>query len=110
MAVEPAVLEGAFAALLGNGDRADVVQFHGATAEELSTHYDAAVVTDGLAEGVRPDVLITLPDTERGGRVARVTIGDISRCVDVGKNGDVIDLLSEQFGTELPSSAQSEIS
>ena len=47
MALEPTVLEGAFAALLGDGERSEVVQFQKAAPEELSAHYDVAIVTRG---------------------------------------------------------------
>lgn len=102
MAVEPTVLEGAFAAILGHGARADVVQFHDSSADERSWHYDAAIVTVGLAGDVDAEVVVTLPDTEEGGGVALVTIGDISRAVDVRTNDEVIDLLAEQFPVEIP--------
>lgn len=102
VAVEPVVLEGALAALLSGGDRADVIQFHSAHADDLVAHYDAAIVTDGLGAAVRSDLLITLPDTTGAGGAARVTAGAVSRSVAVGTGAEVIDLLAEQFREEMP--------
>lgn len=105
VALEPTVLEGAFSALLGHGERSEVVQFHEATPEELSVHYDVAIVTTGLADEVSPDVLITLPDTEAGGDVTIVTVNGLPRRVTTRSNQQVIDLLAEQFPEELHRSA-----
>lgn len=104
MALEPRVLEGAFAALLGHGERSDVVQFHRADPAQLSGPYDAAIVTCGLAHEVEPEVLITLPDTEAGGGEASVTVGGVTRPVRLCTNQEVIDLLSEQFSQEINAS------
>ena len=102
MALEPKVLEGAFAALLGHGERSEVVQFQDVTAEELSAHYDVAIVTAGICDDVQPDVLITLPDTEAGGGVVVVTVNGVRRLVRVNSNQEVVNLLTEQFPYELP--------
>ncbi len=107
VALEPAVLEGAFAALLGDGERSEVVQFQNAGSEELSAHYDVAIVTSGFAHGVEPEVLITLPDTEGGGGEATVTVNGLTRPVKVSTNQEVIDLLSEQFAREIHRSVAS---
>lgn len=101
VALEPVVLEGAFSALLGHGARSNVVQFHEASPEELSVHYDVAIVSAGLAQEVQPDVLITLPDTEAGGDVATVTVEGRLRRVETRSYQQVIDLLVEQFPKEL---------
>lgn len=101
VALEPAVLEGAFAALLRDGERSDVVQFHRAGADELAQHYDAAVVTLGFEHDVESEVLITLPDTEAGGREASITINGVTRPVSVDTNAEVIDLLADQFSPEI---------
>ena len=101
VAVQPTVLEGAFAVLLGHGDRAEVVQFHKATADELSDHYDAAIVTAGLVAEVHSEVLITLPNTEAGRGVARVTVGTLSRAVSVGRPEEMGELLADHFGREI---------
>lgn len=107
VALEPTVLEGAFAALLGDGERSEVVQFQKAGLEELSAHYDVAIVTSGFPHQVEPDVLITLPDTEGAGRGATVTVNGVTRPVKVFTNQEVIDLLSEQFPREIDSSVAS---
>jgi hypothetical protein len=86
LAVEPAVLEGALAAMLAAGDSDDVVE------RGRLGHYDAAVVSDDLPAGVDADVVITLPDTrgsagtgtvERGGVLQEVTIGGAARVVEL---------------------------
>ena len=107
MALEPTVLEGAFAALLGDGERSEVVQFQKAGPEELSAHYDVAIVTSGFAHQVEPEVLITLPDTEGAGGEATVTVNGATRPIKVSTNQDVIDLLSEQFAREIHPSVAS---
>lgn len=107
MALEPTVLEGAFAALLGDGERSEVVQFHKAGLEELSAHYDVAIVTSGFAHQVESEVLITLPDTEGAGGDATVTVNGATRPIKVSTNQDVIDLLSEQFAREIHPSVAS---
>lgn len=107
VALEPTVLEGAFAALLGDGERSEVVQFQKAGLEELSAHYDVAIVTSGFAHQVEPEVLITLPDTERAGGGATVTVNGVTRRVKVSTNQEVIDLLSEQFPGEMDRSVAS---
>ena len=101
MALQPTVLEGAFAALLGDGARADVVQFQKATPEETSAQYDVAIVTDGLPHEVNADVLITLPDTQVIGGDASVTVHGTTRPVKIQTNQEVIDLLSDHFPQEI---------
>lgn len=101
MALEPVVLQGAFAALLGDGARADVVQFQKAAAEDLSGHYDVAIVTDGLPHEMDADVLIILPDTEVIGGDATVTVYGATRSVKIQTSQEVIDLLSEHFPREI---------
>ena len=101
VSLEPRVLEGAFAAQLGDGDRSEVVQFQRADLEELSPHYDVAIVTSGFAHRVQPEVLITLPDTEGGDGAATVTVNGVARPVTVSTNQEMIDLLFEQFSREI---------
>ena len=101
VALEPTVLEGAFAALLGDGERSEVVQFQLAAPEDLLAHYDVAIVTSGFPYRVEPEVLITLPDTEGGGGGATVTVNGVTRPIKVSTNQEVIDLLSEQFAREI---------
>ena len=101
MALEPVVLQGAFAALLGDGARADVVQSQKATPEDLSAHYDVAIITDGLPHKMDADVLITLPDTQVIGGDASVTINGTTRSVKIQTNQEVINLLSDHFPQEI---------
>ena len=101
MAIEPVVLQGAFAALLGDGDRADVVQSQKATPGDLAAHYDVAIVTDGLPHDMDADVLIILPDTAVSRGDAHVTVNGTTRSVKIQTNQEVIDLLSEQFPREI---------
>jgi hypothetical protein len=107
VALEPTVLEGAFAALLGDGERSEVVQFQKTGPEDLSAHYDVAIVTSGFAHQVEPEVLIILPDTERADGEATVTVNGVTRPVKVSTNQEVIDLLSEQFPGEIHRSVAS---
>ena len=107
MALEPAVLEGAFAALLGDGERSDVVQFQKASPEELSAHYDIAIVTTGFGHRLEPEVLISLPNTEGAGGEATVTVNGVIRSVQVSTKEEVLDLLSEQFAREIHRSVAS---
>lgn len=93
LVLEPAVLEGAFAALLGDG--VEVVQSQHATPGDLSAHYDVAIVTDGLPHEVVADVIITLPDTQVVGGDASVTINGIET------KEEVIDLLADRFPREI---------
>lgn len=102
MALEPAVLEGAFAALLKDGERSEVVQYHDGGATELANHYDAAIVTRGFGPEVESDLVITLPDTRTGGASeASLTISGETRPVNVGTKAQVIDLLTEWFPAEI---------
>ena len=107
VALEPTVLEGSFAALLGDGERSEVVQFQKAGLEELAVHYDVAIVTSGFGHPVDTEVLITLPDTALGGGEATVTVNGATRPVRVSTNQEVIDLLSEQFAREIRTSVAS---
>lgn len=102
VALEPAVLEGAFAALLKDGERSEVVQYHDGGATELANHYDAAIVTRGFGPEVESDLVITLPDTRTGGASeASLTISGETRPVNVGTKAQVIDLLTEWFPAEI---------
>lgn len=101
VALEPTVLEGAFAALLRDGERSDVVQFHRTGVDKLAQRYDAAIVTLGFEHDVESEVVITLPDTEAGGREASVTINGVTRPVRVDTNAEVVDLLTDQFSPEI---------
>ena len=104
VALEPTVLEGAFAALLHDGQRSEVVQFQRGGVDKLADHYDAAIVTLGFDHQVESEVLIILPDTEAGGREASVTIDGVTRRVSVHTHTQVIELLTDQFSPEISGS------
>ena len=96
VALEPTVLEGAFAALLRDGDRSDVVQFHRDGIGELVSPFDAAIVTSGFEHEMAPRVLITLPDTEVGDRQVTVTVAGVTRHLSgVYNEAQVVDLVTE---------------
>ena len=102
VALEPTVLEGAFAALLKDGERSEVVQYHQGGATGLANHYDAAIVTQGFGHEVESDLVITLPDTRTGGATgASLTVSGETRPVKLGTNAQVIDLLTEWFPAEI---------
>ncbi|HVE47703.1 MAG TPA: hypothetical protein VNA57_13265 [Acidimicrobiales bacterium] len=121
VAVEPVVLEGAFAVILEMIDVDEVVQFHDATESQRRESYDAAIVTTGFPGEVSADVVITLPDTkaETDGSgdsgVGHVTTRHTSDDVDVRHQGIVIDLLDEHLPVavcrrgRLPSAWQSRV-
>lgn len=101
VALEPAVLEGAMALLLGNEAGNEVVQFHDATGAELAGRYDAAIVTASVLEHVDAAVVITLPESRTGGDVAHVAAGPVNHHVALQSFQQVVDLLDEQFPGEL---------
>lgn len=103
VALEPAVLEGAFALLLEDGTRNDVVQMRHATEDDLADAYDAAIVTVELLEHVRADVVVSLPRGDSEAGIGSVTTGDGDRPVVVRSHRQVIDLLDEEFETALAS-------
>lgn len=101
VALEPTVLEGAFAALLQDGERSEVVQYHEGGAGDPADHYDAAIVTPAFVHRVDSELLIVLPGTEAGaGRQASLTVGGVTRPVSVGTNAQLADLLAEWFPAE----------
>ena len=97
MAVEPAVLEGALAVLLGSGAGNEVVEFHAGADLDPGSRYDAAIVTIAAMDGVHADVVITLPDTGSGDGIGHVTTPTVDRDVALRSHQQVIDLLDEQF-------------
>ena len=94
LAVEPGMLEGALGALLSTGSGDDVVQV-GRKGMEAPGHYDAAVVSDKLPDGVRADVLITLPDTRGSGGTGTVSCGDVVYEVTIAGAERVVELLEQ---------------
>jgi hypothetical protein len=94
LAVEPGVLEGALARLLSAGFHDEVVQV-GRTGRTAPGGYDAAVVSDQLPDGVRADVVITLPDTRGSGGTGTVTSGEAVQEVSIGGAERVVELLEQ---------------
>lgn len=103
VAVEPVVLEGAFAVILEMIDVDEVVQFHDATESQRRESYDAAIVTTGFPGEVSAEVVITLPDTQADtdgsgdAGLGHVTTRLTSDDVDIRDQSVVIDLLDEHL-------------
>lgn len=109
VAVEPLVLEGAFAAILELIGMDDVVQFHVAGDRERRQLFDAAIVTGSFSDEARADVVITLPDVRRSGgptngHRGHVTTAQLSDDVEIRDQGEVIRLLDEHVPAALPRS------
>ncbi len=94
LAVEPAVMEGALAAMLAAGSDDNVVK------RGRNGRYDAAVVSDELRPGVHADVVITLPDTRGSGGTGTVTRGGVVHEVSIGGAARVVELLEEYVPTD----------
>ena len=95
LAVEPGVLEGALARLLSARFDDEVVQAGRSGLHGASGGYDAAVISDRLPDGVRADVVITLPDTRGSGGIGRVAMGKLVRDVGIGGAERVVELLEQ---------------
>jgi hypothetical protein len=92
--VAPAVLEGALARLL-SARFDDVVQTGRSGLRAAAGAYDVAVISDRLPDGVRADVVITLPDTYGSGGTGTVRTGEGVRDVTIAKAERVLELLDE---------------
>ncbi|HVF32185.1 MAG TPA: hypothetical protein VM933_04010 [Acidimicrobiales bacterium] len=103
VAIEPVVLEGTFAVILGLIAVDEVVEYHAVSETQRQAHYDAAIVSSELAPKVQAEVVITLPtisdDEREPGRRRRghVTTQAISDDVDIRDQEAVIDLLDEHL-------------
>jgi hypothetical protein len=95
LAVEPGVLEGALATLLAAGSDDDVVHVSRNGLQALGGGYDAAVVSDQVPEGVRAEVVITLPDTRGSGGTGTVKSGEAVYEVNIGGAERVVELLDQ---------------
>ena len=95
LAVEPGVLEGALARLLSARFDDEVVQVGRSGLKGAGGGYDAAVISDRLPEGVRADVVITLPDTRGSGGTGTVTRGQVTSDVGIGGAERVVELLEQ---------------
>lgn len=101
LAIEPGVLEGALARLLSSRIDDEVVELGRRGRGALRGGYDAAVVSDELPEGVRADVVITLPDTRGSGGIGTVRIGQVVHDVGIRGADRVVELL-EQYVPRRP--------
>ena len=101
LAVETGVLEGALARLLSAGCDNEVVQVGRSRRKAPDGGYDAAVVSDRLPDGVRADVVITLPDTRGSGGIGTVTNGEVVEDVSIARAERVVELL-EQYSPRPP--------
>ena len=101
LAVEPGVLEGALARLLSAEFHDEVVQVGRTGRTAPGGGYDAAVVSNQLPDGVRADVVITLPDTRGSGGTGTVTSGEAVHEVSIGGAERVVELL-EQYSPRRP--------
>lgn len=55
--------------------------------------YDAAVVSDAVPEGIRAEVVITLPDTRGSGGTGTVRRGGVVQEVSIASAERVVELL-----------------
>ncbi len=92
VAVEPVVLEGVLAFLIGRAQHREVVQFH-STPHAVPRRYAAAVVSCAPPPHVQADVVICLPP-DGAGRTS-VTKNGATEWTVIGSHGDVIRLLDE---------------
>ena len=99
LAVEPAVLEGALAAMLTAGRSDRVVEM--GRGRHLPKQYDAAVVSDRLPDGVRAGVVITLPDGRGNGGTGTIRSGDVVHDVEIAEAERVVELLAQHVPAAL---------
>lgn len=95
LAIEPGVLEGALARMLSARFDDEVVQVGRRGLQGAGGDYEAAVISDRLPEGVRADVVITLPDTRGSGGVGTITRGEVVSDVGIGGAERVVELLEQ---------------
>jgi hypothetical protein len=90
--VQPTMLQGALARVLSVPGFDEVVQV--GSGRDISGHFDVALVSRSLPQGVNADVVITLPDQFGSGGFARVkAAGTGATEVAVRSSGDVVALL-----------------
>jgi hypothetical protein len=99
LAIEPVLMQGALAKLLLEARDVEVVQLSGADPSDFRGGYDAAVVSDRLPEGVRADLVITLPDTRGSGGTGTVRSGDLLDEVTIGDAERIMELI-EQYSSD----------
>ncbi len=92
LAVRPRVLQDALARMLCLSGFDEVVEFH--PEGQWLGHYDAAVVTTQVPEGVHAAVVITLPDQFGSAGLATIQTGSrSSEEVAVASCSDIVALL-----------------
>ncbi len=104
VAIEPIVLEGAFATILELIGLDEVVQFQSATNAERGGHYDAAIVSAGFQDEARAEVVIILPNVDVSGGARRQRRGhivtpEVTEDVDIDGQREVIHLLDRHAPT-----------
>jgi hypothetical protein len=95
------VLEGALASVLSARFDDVVVELGRTGLKSPGAGYDAAVVSDELPEGVRADVVITLPDTRGSGGTGTVRSGEVVQHVGISRADQVVELL-ERYVSRRP--------
>ena len=94
VAVEPAILGDSLAGVLGDrGDRVDVIDLRDPQAPVPTGHYDAAIVTISLPDGIDADVVIELPDHQGGGGTGSVQRGLVTARVELDGIDDLLGVL-----------------
>jgi hypothetical protein len=93
LAVEPGVLEGALAKLLSSDADDEVIQVGRRGLTAPGGRYDAAIVSDRLPDGVRAEVVITLPDARDSRATGTVRSGNALHDVGIGAAERVVEIL-----------------
>jgi len=95
LAVGPGILEGALTEILSADGTNEIVQLGYGDAGHDGTSFDAAVVCIELPDGIRADVIITLPDSFGSGGPGSVRDADGVHTMQIDGAERVIDLLDE---------------
>ena len=91
--MQPALLEGALAQILSGAPYHDFVHVDEPGAHDVDGVYDAAVVSDVVPQGIRAEVVITLPDTRGSGGTGTVRRGDVVHEASIASAERVVELL-----------------
>ncbi len=97
VAAEPAVVEGALAALLEEAGHVEVVQLHEATIELLEGRFDVTITSVELPSGIRSDRTINLDHHPKSGDPAGSTTDAHGGRIDLTSYEDVIDLVAAEL-------------
>ena len=79
--------------MLSVGPVRDFLQVGEPGAHDVDGVYDAAVVSDAVPDGIRAEVVITLPDTRGSGGTGTVRRGDVVDEVSIASAEEVVELL-----------------